>query len=124
MPLQHSNTDKSRTSKWGLSLCTVEVKIIDSTSHAERRLEASLVASTFVENQFLLIGSGPSSPVSACDPDQDPVIMAVAFSKSHGGQRIVTVLLPGGDLPSCLQTICSVLPCFLNAFLMEDSLAQ
>lgn len=71
----------------------------------EKKLEASLVASSFVENQFLLIGTGPSSPIAACDPDQDPVIMAVSFSKSQAGQRIVTALLPG----KFLRHICSTL---------------
>jgi len=62
---------------------------------AAEELVASLVASTFAENQFLLIGTGQSTPISACDPDQDPVIMAVSFGKSSSGQRTVTVLLPG-----------------------------
>lgn len=57
-----------------------------------------MVASSFAENQFLLIGNASSSPIAACDPDQDPVIMAVSFSKSPSGQRIVTALLPGRSL--------------------------
>ena len=68
-------------------------------------MEASLVASSFVENQFLLIGTASSSPVAACDPDQDPVIMAVSFSKSQGGQRVVTALLPGSISSSLLEGV-------------------
>ena len=53
------------------------------------------MASTFAENQFLLIGTEPGTPAAACNPDQDPVILAIAFGKSAAGQRTVTALLPG-----------------------------
>ena len=61
---------------------------------AEGTLEASIVSNA-LDKQFLLIGTDPATPAAACDPDQDPVLMAVEFGKSATGQRTVTVLLPG-----------------------------
>ena len=62
--------------------------------NAESTLEASVVSNA-LDKQFLLIGTDPATPAAACDPDQDPVLMAVEFGKSATGQRTVTVLLPG-----------------------------
>ena len=93
--------------------------LYDTSLCAEKKLEASLVASSFAENQFLLIGTGPSSPIAACDPDQDPVIMAVSFSKSQTGPRIVTALLPGELIcKACSKALASLM--ILRAHLMAE----
>lgn len=65
---------------------------------------ANLVASSYADNQFLLIAAIRGTPGAAFDAEHDPVIMAVSFERSSlTGHRLATVLVPGEELYLCFQ---------------------